>query len=294
MSLLPTRIEQAIDELPGLGPLGANLKQSLHQAVLAGGKPTRMLADVLHGTWLGHPLHPALTDVTVGGWTLGALFDVVSLLRDDERAAEMADRCLQIGTWSAVPTALTGLADYSGIQQPAEKPATLHALLNDVALVLYVWSLRERRRGERRRAIGIALLAYVLSAGSAWLGGHLTFREQVGVNHNQAFDGPTEWTAVLPAEELEADEPHRADVDGKAVVLYRSNGRVYAMGGVCSHAGAPLENGTFDDCRVTCPWHDSVFDLRDGRVVHGPATHPQPAFDARIADGSVEVRLRRP
>ena len=39
-------------------------------------------------------------------------------------------------------------------------------------------------------------------------------------------------------------------------------------------------------------WHDSVFDLRDGSVVHGPATYPEPAFDARLNGGKVEVRLR--
>ena len=168
-----------------------------------------------------------------------------------------------------------------------------HATLNSVGLLLYLWSIRERRGGNRKRGVGLALTAFVITGFSAWIGGHLTFRKQVGVNHSQVLDGPQDWTAVLDAGELEMGEPRRVEVDEQSVVVYRSNGSVYAMGGVCSHAGAPLENGTFDDCRVTCPWHDSVFDLRDGSIVHGPATHPQPAFDARVRGGRVEVRLRR-
>jgi hypothetical protein len=44
---------------------------------------------------------------------------------------------------------------------------------------------------------------------------------------------------------------------------------------------------------VECPWHGSVFRLSDGLNVRGPATAPQPAFDSRIVDGHIEVRLRR-
>jgi len=61
----------------------------------------------------------------------------------------------------------------------------------------------------------------------------------------------------------------------------------------CSHAGAPLDEEQFYDGCVECPWHNSVFDLRDGRVIHGPATFPEPTYDARMRDGQVEVRLRR-
>lgn len=63
-----------------LQKVAMNLAQSVHTAILEGGDGTRELADFLHGTWLGHPLHPVLTDVVVGAWTIGALFDYVSLL----------------------------------------------------------------------------------------------------------------------------------------------------------------------------------------------------------------------
>ncbi len=52
-----------------------------------------------------------------------------------------------------------------------------------------------------------------------------------------------------------------------------------------------LADGELSGDQVTCPWHGSVFCLRDGSVVRGPATAPQPSFETRIVDGAVEVRL---
>jgi nitrite reductase/ring-hydroxylating ferredoxin subunit len=43
---------------------------------------------------------------------------------------------------------------------------------------------------------------------------------------------------------------------------------------------------------VTCPWHGSVFRLKDGKVQRGPTTYPQPVLQVRVgADGAVEARL---
>ena len=80
-------------------------------------------------------------------------------------------------------------------------------------------------------------------------------------------------------------------VDGKHVLLCREGDRIFAIGAVCSHAGGPLDQGKISRGCVQCPWHDSVFDLRDGRIVHGPATQPQPSFETRVSGGRVEIRL---
>ncbi|MBZ0302599.1 MAG: Rieske (2Fe-2S) protein [Anaerolineae bacterium] len=76
------------------------------------------------------------------------------------------------------------------------------------------------------------------------------------------------------------------------VLLYREGEAIDAIGAVCSHAGGPLEDGSFADGCVECPWHNSVFDLRDGHVVHGPATFDEPHYQVRIQDGQIEVRNR--
>ena len=74
------------------------------------------------------------------------------------------------------------------------------------------------------------------------------------------------------------------------MLLYRDGQKIYGVGAVCPHAGAPLEEGRFNEGEVTCPWHDSVFELCDGHVIHGPATHPLPYYGVRINQGQIEIR----
>jgi nitrite reductase/ring-hydroxylating ferredoxin subunit len=97
------------------------------------------------------------------------------------------------------------------------------------------------------------------------------------------------WTDVLAAGELRDDEPRLVDADGTAVMVVRHGGELYALSDRCSHLGEPLHEGTIADCRITCPEHDSVFGLRDGALIHGPAAWPQPAWDVRVRAGRVEV-----
>jgi nitrite reductase/ring-hydroxylating ferredoxin subunit/uncharacterized membrane protein len=279
------------------GELGLTAGRSLHRAVLRGGNRSRRVADLLHGTWLGHPLHPVLTDVTIGAWTFGAVFDAMGAVTGDRATQRFADRLTEIGTASAIPTVVAGITDFSTVPTPASGTATVHALLNGASLGLYLASLVQRRRG--RRARGLALSAVALGANlfSAWLGGHLVYRDRVGVDHGERFDGPADWRPVLTAVELVPGEVRRVELDGKAVMLYRTGQEVYAIGAVCSHAGGPLDQGTVREtsngCLVQCPWHDSVFDMRDGSIRHGPATSGQAAFEARIEGGRVELRALR-
>lgn len=292
--MLTRSVEKLIAQLPWLEEQGMKLSYALHDVELGTGRLGRHVFDLLHGTWLGHPLHPMLTDVTIGTWTLGAFFDAAALLGGDRRrtrrAEHVADRLTAIGAASAVPTAVSGLADYATVQEPAVPAATLHALVNDLALTFYLLSLRDRRRGNRRRGVCLSLLAMGLMTGGAWLGGHLVYHHKVGVDHSARPEGPQGWTPVLAASDLPEGKPARVEVEGTGVLLCRTGGGVYALGAVCSHAGGPLEEGDVEDCYVTCPWHDSVFDLRDGSIRHGPATQPQPRYEARLHDGHVEIR----
>ncbi len=88
-------------------------------------------------------------------------------------------------------------------------------------------------------------------------------------------------------------ETKRVDVDGQAILLYRAGSSVSAISAVCAHAGGPLEEGKVADGCVECPWHQSVYDLKSGAVVHGPTTFPQPAYDTRITKGQVELRVKQ-
>ena len=133
----------------------------------------------------------------------------------------------------------------------------------------------------------------VMSVGG-YLGGYLSYARGVGVNHAFFEHPPEDWTDVAAEAELSEGKSMRVDAGGATALLYRSNGRIHAIGSRCSHAGGPLDEGTIDAdrCTVECPWHQSVFRLDGGAVVHGPATVPEPAYDARIEGGKVEVRGR--
>ena len=273
------------------GKTGLGVGRALHEKILAGGHGTRRIADLLHGTWLGHPLHPVLTDVTIGAWTFGAVFDGLGAISGDRNTQRTADTLTAIGTASAIPTALAGITDYSTVPKGASTSATSHALLNGASLALYGLSLLDRRRGRRRRGLALAAAGLGANMLSAWLGGHMVYREKVGVDHSERFSGPENWTAVLSSQELASGETKRVELDGNAVMLYREGQQVYAIGAVCSHAGGPLDEGSVRGCFVECPWHQSVFDMRDGSIRHGPATTPQAGFHARVRDGQVELRL---
>jgi nitrite reductase/ring-hydroxylating ferredoxin subunit/uncharacterized membrane protein len=284
-------IERAIARIPGLGENGGTVARAIHAAVLSGGDGVRTAVDVLHGIWLGHPLHPVLTDIPIGAWTLAMMCDLVAAQRGSADAARMADTLTIIGAVAAVPTAIAGAADYSAIDESAIAMATAHGLLNSTGLVLNLLSIRDRAAGNRNRGVLLSTVAYGILNASAWMGGEMVYHKRIGVDHSETSDRPKEWQAVLDETELPEHTPKRVDAEGVPVLLYRDGNDVYAIGAVCSHAGGPLDEGMFDGSCVQCPWHDSVFDLRDGRVVHGPATHPEPAYDARMHGGHVEVRL---
>src|SRR5699024_4221999 len=86
--------------------------------------------------------------------------------------------------------------------------------------------------------------------------------------------------------------PIRVDLEGEAIVVVRDTYGVHALGAVCSHLGGPLDEGELKDGCLVCPWHGSEFDVTTGAVVRGPATMPQPRYEARIEDGRGQVRAR--
>lgn len=288
-------LEEQLRGIPGYEEASLRIARSIHQAVLSGGSPARAAADALHGTWLGHPLHAVLVHIPLGAWILSSLFDLFAATSGSRQAAATADALIAAGAISAVPTALAGVADYSTIPEDAAVVVATHALLNNVALGLYVVSLTARRAGNRELGVLLSTLALGVIGASAALGGDLVYRKRVGIDRTppvNADAGSADWTAVMPAEDLGIGEPRRVSLDGEPVLLYRDLDAIHAISAVCSHAGGPLEQGRFDGHCVECPWHQSVFDVRDGSVVHGPAVHSQPRYEVRVRDGQLE--LRRP
>jgi nitrite reductase/ring-hydroxylating ferredoxin subunit/uncharacterized membrane protein len=289
--LVTQQIEAVVEKVPAFEASAKSVVSALHTYILEGGEGTRRLADLLHGTWLGHPLHPVLTDVTIGSWLFGTIFDILSLLPFTGHLRRAADTLLTIGTLSAVPTMLAGLTDYSGIKRNAAGTGAVHGILNTMAFLAYVRAVCARAGGNRFASLVSSLVGLGLVTLAAYIGGDMVYRLNVGTNHAKKPTEPQMWTAIMGETELAEEQPVRVQVNGDPVLLYRKYGTVYAIGAVCTHAGGPLEQGTFYDFCVQCPWHDSVYDLRDGSPVHGPTTYRQPHYRTRIANGQIEVMV---
>lgn len=244
------------------------------------------LKDVLSGSWLGHPLHPMLTDLPIGSWTSATLLDLVG----GERAEKAADLLVLTGVVTAVPTAATGASDLSDLGEREKRVGVVHAVSNSIALVCYGASAIARRRGARTRGVALGLVGAAAASFGGLLGGHLTFRTGAGVDRNAFESLPAEWS-TLAIDALPADgEMTAGRAAGIDVVVVGHQGGHCALADRCSHQGGPLHEGELVDGRVRCPWHASEFDVTDGRVVHGPATAPQPVFELDTSTDPPRVR----
>lgn len=248
--------------------------------------------DFLHGKWLGHALHPVLTDIPIGAWTTALALDAVEIMTGEEGIGDAADLAVGIGILSAVGSAVTGAADWSATYGRAKNVGLVHGLLNLAATGLYTASLISRRGRSRQSGIALSMLGYAVSSFAAYLGGHLVFGEQIGIDHTATADQdqPEKFTAVMSESELKERTPVRVDVGDTAVLLVRIDGTINAISNTCTHLGAPLNEGKLEGGNIRCPWHGSLFCVSDGAVVEGPATFDERRFDVRVRNGQIEVR----
>jgi len=254
--------------------------------------PTGAARDALHGVWLGHPLHPLLTDLPIGSWTSAMLFDLVP----GDAPARAACTLTGFGCLVALPTAAAGAVDWSRINPAEQRVGLVHAAANDVALMLYFLSWRARRKGRRGRGILLGLMGATAATAGAYLGGHLVYRRGVGGDRNADVSPPADWTEAEAVRESPLGEVATVAGDDVLVLADPDGASTAAITARCSHLGGPLEEGrvvTGDGRRcVECPWHRSVFRTDDGSVVHGPATVGQPAYEVERHDGGLRLRAR--
>ncbi len=251
--------------------------------------PHGPVKDLFSGTWLGHPLHPLLTDVAIGSWTSAFFLDAFG----SEVTDAAAESLVAAGVISAAPTALAGLSDWSDLLGAERRVGFVHATANVLAVSCYGLSWAARRKGDRSRGVALGLLGASIATVGGFLGGHLSYRQGVNVDRNAWTEGPEDWVDVAAETDLPDGRPIAAEADGVRVCLVKTGDAVHAIADVCGHAGGPLHEGELDEeGRITCPWHGSTFQMEDGAVVHGPATGPQPDYDARVHNGRVSVRRR--
>jgi nitrite reductase/ring-hydroxylating ferredoxin subunit/uncharacterized membrane protein len=254
------------------------------------GQPSRKIKDLLNGTWLGHSLHPVLTDVPLGAWTSMMVLDLAGLSKEDERTSRSADLLLLLGILGATGAAVTGVTDWSDLEGTDRRVGFLHGLLNGSVLLINIASLVLRLTGKRRAGMALSTTGYLASLCSAYLGGELAFAKGISVNHVAWEGGSDDFVAVMNVKNLAEGKLTRVDVAGIPAVLLKQGNTIYAIGATCTHLAGPLEEGTCNDGVVTCPWHGSSFRMSDGGVVNGPAVYAAPTFAVRVRNGKIELR----
>lgn len=295
----PTMAEPIVDRivrrLDWLDRLGDEAQRALGGLVARLGRPGRVVKDLLHGTWLGHPLHPVLTDVVVGAWTVAIVADYAAHFTD-RVPTEAGDVALAVGLVTALATTASGIADALSTYGMERRVATLHALVVDTAVTADAASLFLRwfgGAGLHPVAVALATLGYAVVTVGGYLGGHLSFGYGTGVNRTAFLSGPEDFVPIGSSDDFPEGEMRVADAAGVPVLVVRLHGQLLAIADTCSHAGGPLHEGSLEDTVVVCPWHGSRFCLVDGRVRGGPATFPQPRYIVHEEGGTVTVRAER-
>lgn len=271
------------------------------------------LKEALEGKPVRAPLHPMAVHLPIALFPLSVLLDAASWILAGGSAALVrgAFVCLVVGLISGVIAGVLGMVDYTDIREdhPAKKKATAHLLLNVVALGLFAVGagLRYGQLGDVRTAliplalsvVGLAALAY-----GGYLGGHLVYSDGIGVGRHRRRTRTPQSTIVLPAltgsvavadeHALGEGETLRVDVNGRVMTIARCDGRLYAVQEFCTHRYAPLSEAAFRGCEVVCPWHNSRFDLRTGKVTAGPAKVDLRTWPVEARDGRIWVDVDEP
>lgn len=182
---LAAQTQEVIDTIGNqewLDPISDSVQQAIEDAFDAGGAVGHQIEDVLHGTKLiGHPLHPILTDIPVGAWTVAALLDGIEATTGNDEYAAGADAAVMLGFAGAIGAVLTGFTDWKGTRGSSRNVGIVHGILNSVATLLYGGSILARRRGARGTGRNLAFIGYIISMSAAALGGDLVYRQGIGV-----------------------------------------------------------------------------------------------------------------
>jgi nitrite reductase/ring-hydroxylating ferredoxin subunit/uncharacterized membrane protein len=284
-------IANSLTEQEWLDVPAKKLQQLIRDAYSAAGPVGEGLERFLHGSWLGHPLHPVLTDFPIGTWAAAGLLDVLDMAGGGQAMGKAADRAIALGEAFALMAAVAGATDWHVLNgQRTRRAGVAHALFNTTASVLYGASLLARGRGRRGAGRGLSFLGMGTLVAGAYLGGYLAYNLQVGPDHTSDVQTPKEFVAVMAAADLPEGELRRADAGDTPVVLYRQGGQVHALVEKCAHLGGPLAEGHVEGGCIVCPWHASTYDLETGEVKDGPSAYPQPVLEVREVNGQIEVR----
>jgi uncharacterized membrane protein/nitrite reductase/ring-hydroxylating ferredoxin subunit len=249
-----------------------------------------------------HPIHPMLIPFPFALWTASLIFDVLGVMFDRALLWSVGYYCAIGGSIGALLAAVPGIIDWYSVVPPnssGKKRGAVHGTLNVTVLLIFTYIIFHRgdalaqpdRASLIASFIAVAILSY-----SGWLGGTLSYRNQIGVDHRYANAGKWRerdiagWDKpVCNTGELSEGQMMLAHIAGERIVVGRCQTGLVAFSDHCTHRGGPLSDGALVGCTVQCPWHGSNFDVHSGRVVAGPAEEKIKTYQIEIRANEVYV-----
>src|SRR5438067_7348696 len=277
-----------------------------------------VLIDLLEGNPLRHPIHPMLVHFPIGFLILSFLLDLVSLgFPEVPGLLRGSFYAMLLGIITALLAAVPGFVDYSDIRRdhPGKATATRHMILNLMVVAIYginLW-IRSSALSDSKISLPPLLLSIIgigLLSVSGYLGGRLVYDQGIAVGRHKrrtptpqntlhlsteyaAGDGEATFVSVPDAEHLRNGETLRVEIDKEVMTIARIDNQLYAFQEFCTHRFGPLSEGSFHGFNVQCPWHNSCFDIRTGKVTKGPAKVDLKTFKIETRDRKVGVLLRK-
>jgi uncharacterized membrane protein/nitrite reductase/ring-hydroxylating ferredoxin subunit len=277
-----------------------------------------VLKDLLEGKPLRHPIHPMLVHFPIGFLVLSFLLDLVSLAFPEVPGLLRGSfYAMLLGIITALLAAVPGFVDYSDIRRdhPGKATATRHMILNLMVVAIYginLW-IRSSSLNDPKISLPPLLLSIIgisLLSISGYLGGRLIYDEGIAVGRHKrhtptpqdtlhlstghaASDGKAAFVPVPDAEHLGDGETLRVEIDKQMMTIARIDNELYAFQEFCTHRFGPLSEGSFHGFDVQCPWHNSCFDIRTGKVTNGPAKVDLKTFKVETRDGKIGVLVNK-
>ena len=275
-----------------------------------------MVKDFLEGKPLRHPIHPMLVHFPIGLFFLSLLLDIASFVFPSVPNLVLGSfYAISLGVIAALLAAVPGFADYTDIRRdhPAKRTASAHMILNLIVVGLYAINLAVRFSADvdlrvHPLAFSFSLVGVALLSISGYLGGRLVYDDGIGVGrHKRHMPAPRDtihltvpipgadgvFVPIMAAQQLRERETLRVEIGGQIMTIAKIENQLFAFQEFCTHRFGPLSEGKFEGFNVQCPWHNSCFDVRTGKVTKGPARVDLKILKVEMREGKVGVPLPR-
>jgi nitrite reductase/ring-hydroxylating ferredoxin subunit/uncharacterized membrane protein len=250
-----------------------------------------------------HPIHPMLVVVPLGLFLGSWIFDLIGKATNNELLWAASYYCAIAGIIGGFCAAIPGVIDWATVVPPrssGKKRGLLHGSLNVLGLAGFIIIAVHRYSAIAEPGafeLGLMTVCIGIFVVSGWLGGTLSYRNQIGVDHRYANAGKfrerrlESWDRpACNQSELGEGQMMLVHVGNERIVVGRCPEGMIAFSDHCTHKGGPLSDGALVGCTVQCPWHGSQFDVHTGRVVAGPAKSKIDIYETEIRGGEVYLR----